>query len=46
MLSDGGMPFRWAKNAKPKFVVRLSTIDVGVKRAMSHGRWGINTVEL
>lgn len=36
------------EDAKPKFVVRSasSTIDVGVKRAMSHGRCGINTVEL
>ncbi|AFL51273.1 hypothetical protein ABIE78_002915 [Sinorhizobium fredii] len=34
------------ENAKPEFVVRLSTIDVGLKRAMSHGRGGIHTVQL
>ncbi|WP_164855278.1 hypothetical protein [Sinorhizobium meliloti] len=33
-------------NAKPEFVVCLSTIDVGLKRAMSHGRCGIDTVQL
>ncbi|MQX39884.1 hypothetical protein GHK58_06495 [Sinorhizobium meliloti] len=35
-----------SENAKPEFVVRLSAIDVGLKRAMSHGRCGISTVEL
>ncbi|TWA13641.1 hypothetical protein FB005_12451 [Sinorhizobium medicae] len=34
------------ENAKPEFVVRLSAVDVGLKRAMSHGRCGVNTVEL
>lgn len=35
-----------SENAKPEFVVRLSAIEVGLKRAMSHGRCGIDTVEL
>ncbi|OAP49986.1 hypothetical protein ATC00_14750 [Sinorhizobium americanum] len=34
-----------SENAKPEFVVRVSTIDVGIKRAMSHGRRGIDTVQ-
>ncbi|WP_164829299.1 hypothetical protein [Sinorhizobium meliloti] len=34
------------ENAKPELVVSLATIDVGLKRAMSHGRCGIDTVEL
>jgi hypothetical protein len=34
------------ENAKPEFVVRLSAINVGLKRAMRHGRCGINTVQL
>lgn len=34
------------ENAKPELVVSLATINVGLKRAMSHGRCGIDTVEL
>lgn len=35
-----------SENAKPEFVVSLATIEVGLKRAMSHGRCGIDTVKL
>lgn len=35
-----------SENPEPEFVVSLSPIDVGFKRAISHGRCGINTVQL
>ncbi|WDZ82046.1 hypothetical protein PWG15_36350 (plasmid) [Ensifer adhaerens] len=35
-----------SENAKPELVVSLATIDVGLKCAMSHGRCGIDTVQL
>ena len=35
-----------SENAKPELVVRLSAIDVGLQCAMSHGRCGIDTVQL